>query len=158
MWSLKRKSALNSKVCGNADPKCICPSRTALSGLLSNFLKHRWCNFEVILKFVLKNQTVLSLLGALYFLLRNAWNTPYNQLLKQACLPDLTTRRKHLHFCSLYKLINGVYLHHDLPLVLHSLIAFTIPSSHTCMWHPYGLHYQMPLLLHVFKNLISLYS
>jgi len=39
---------------------------------------------------------------------------------KQACLPDLTTRRKHLHFCSLYKLINGVYLHHDLPLVLHS--------------------------------------
>ena len=50
------------------------------------------------------------------------WNTPYHQLINQACLPDLATRWKHLSFLSFvfYKIINGVCLYHDHLLVSHS--------------------------------------
>ena len=74
------------------------------------------------------------------------WDTPYHQLLSQACLPDLSTRRKHLSLCYFYKLINGVHLYHDLPLVPHtsqyalrnnhSLVQF---SAHTnCFYYSEG--------------------
>ena len=58
------------------------------------------------------------------------WDTPYHQLLSQACLPDLSTRRKHLSLCYFYKLINGVYLYHDLPLVPHTS-QYALRNNHS---------------------------
>jgi len=70
------------------------------------------------------------------------WNTPYHQLLNQACLPDLATCQKHLSFCYFYKLINSVYLYHDLPLVPHSpqhahhnTHSFMQFNAHTICFH-----------------------
>ena len=103
------------------------------------------------------------------------WDTPYHQLLSQACLPDLSTRRKHLSLCYFYKLINGVHLYHDLPLVPHtsqyalrnnhSLVQF---SAHTnCFYYsffPYvtSLWNTLPdsitsaPSIYTFKNLVHL--
>ena len=70
------------------------------------------------------------------------WNTPYHQLLNQACVPDLATCRKHLSFCYFYKLITSVYLYHDLPLVPHSpqhahhnTRSFMQFNAHTICFH-----------------------
>ena len=71
------------------------------------------------------------------------------QLLNQSCLPDLSTRHKHLSLCYLYNIVNGIHVYPNLPLVPYlthlctcsethiltcnlvlTLIIFSIPFSH----------------------------
>ena len=77
------------------------------------------------------------------------WNTPYCQLLNQSCLPDPSTRHKHLSLCNI---VNG---NPNLPLLpyspqhmlrnTHSYMQF---SAHTNYFQHYGTPYLLILLLH----------
>ena len=66
-------------------------------------------------------------------------------VLSQACLPDLSTRRKHIvSLCYFYKLINGVYLYHDLPLVPHTS-QYALRNNHSLVQFKLFLLFLFPV-------------
>ena len=60
------------------------------------------------------------------------WNTPYCQLLNLSCLPDLSTRHKHLSICYCYDIVNGIHVYPNLPLVSHSS-QYMLRNTHSYM-------------------------
>ena len=66
------------------------------------------------------SKDILALENTQKFALRvflKDWRADYDLLLNQAHLPRLSSRRKFLKLCLLYKIFTGKVIYHDFPLV-----------------------------------------